>query len=118
MSRDIYFSSAFVVQLLGLARTLLTASAALGMDFEQRAHRFLRSGARHAALGGNAEFRDVAARRGDPRFGARGAVPGVNNAEEQRGAVGQFEIAKRPVEGVVAAIHRNRHVNVSELVWN
>src|SRR5271165_4216120 len=93
-------------------------TAALGVDFQKRAHGLFRAGARHAAFGGDAEQRRVTARRGDAGFGALGAVLGVHDAEEERGTFGELEIAKRPVKGVVAAVHRHGHMNVSELVRN
>ena len=86
------------------------------MDLQERAHRFFRSRARHAAFGGDAEVRRVAARRGDARLGACDAVFGVHQAEKQRGAIAELEIAQRPIERIVAAINRNRHVDISELV--
>src|SRR3974377_197841 len=99
-----------------LVRGALSARTALGMNFEERTHGLLRASARHAAFGSDAEFRSMAARRGNARPGPLGPIFSVDDAQEQRGARGQIEIAKRAMKGVIAAIHRHGHMNVGEPV--
>src|SRR5580704_10790725 len=82
---------------------ILAGGADVGVDFQERAHCLLRTGARHAAFGGNAEFRRVALRRREPGPRAFDTVFGMHEAEEKLGAVAEIEIAERAMKHVIVA---------------
>src|SRR5580692_10628867 len=94
---------------------ILAVGADVGMDFQERPHRLFRTGARHAAFGGDAEFRRVPPRRREPGPRAFDAVLGMNEAEKKLGALAECEIAERTMERVVVAFDRHRHMNIGEL---
>src|SRR5262245_45125555 len=71
------------------------AVAYVGVDLQERAHRRFGPGARHAAFGGDAERRRVAARRRDAGPGARDPVACMHHAEIKLGARAELEIAQR-----------------------
>ena len=73
-----------------IGRDHALCGADIGVDLQKRPHGILRARTRHAAFGGNAEIRRVAARRGDARLGAGDAILGVDHAEKQRGAIAEF----------------------------
>jgi hypothetical protein len=65
---------------------------------------------------GDAEIRRVAARRRNTRLGAGNSVLGMHQAEKKFGPLAELEIAKRPMERIIAALYRHRHVKIGELV--
>ncbi len=64
-----------------------SAGQYIGVDLEKLTHRIDRPGPRHAALGGNAEFRRMSPCCGDARFRTLDTVSRMHDAEIKLGAI-------------------------------